>query len=282
VDAGQKKYSELEPEGPEIELELLLEAIFKKYQYEFRDYSRASLRRRLSQALLRFDLKTVSQLQERVLHEREFFPFLLNYLTVPTTELFRDPLYFQLLRTEIFPMLRTFPSLKIWIAGCSTGEEVFSLAILLREEGLLKKAIFYATDINPHSLEKARRGIFELEAVQKGSLNYRKMGGKGTLSDYYKAAYGAAQFDPSLIENTAFSDHSLATDSVFAEVQLVSCRNVLIYFNRDLQNRAFSLFKDSLARGGYLGLGSKETIQFSAYKNSFTRVVPDEQIYRKN
>ncbi len=284
MDADQKKpvAHDGEPDQGALEVELLLEAIFQKFQYDFRGYSRASIRRRLEQALVRFGCASISQLQSRVLHEPTFFPALLGYLTVPTTEMFRDPVYFHHLGQHVLPMLATFPSLKVWVAGSSTGEEVYSLAILFREHGLFDKTIFYATDINPNSLAKARAGIFELEAVQKGSVNYRKAGGKGSLSDHYTtAAYDAVQFDRGLVANAVFSDHSLATDSVFAEVHLVSCRNVLIYFNRPLQDRAVGLFCDSLVRGGYLGLGSKETLHFSEHRHHFQRLLPDEQLYRR-
>jgi chemotaxis protein methyltransferase CheR len=268
-------------EETEIEVELLIEAILRKYQYDFRHYARSSIRRRVAQALGHFHCANVSQLQEKILHDRSVFPHLLDYLTVPTTEMFRDPEYFLALRKIVVPFLRTYPSLKIWIAGCSTGEEVYSMAILLQEEGLLKKTIFYATDINPHSLEKAKNGIYSVAAIQKASTNYRKAGGTKSLADYYNAAYGAAQFDRRLTKNVVFSDHSLATDAVFAEVHLVSCRNVLIYFDRVLQDRAVGLFCDSLVRQGFLGLGPKESLHFSRHKDAFASVVKHERIYRK-
>jgi chemotaxis protein methyltransferase CheR len=181
----------------------------------------------------------------------------------------------------VLPVLETYPSIKIWIAGCSTGEEAWSMAIMLREEGLLARAQIYATDINPVSLEKARQGIFPLEAVRGYTTNYQRSGGRHSFSDYYTAAYDAARFDPSLCADVIFADHSLATDSVFAETQLVSCRNVLIYFNRTLQDRALGLFHESLCHRGFLGLGSKESIDFSAYASRFGPLARDERIYRK-
>lgn len=272
----------MEPENVfEIELELLLQGIYLRYQYDFRHYSRSSLKRRVAQALGRFECTSISRLQERLLREPKLFPRLLDFLTVPTTEMFRDPAYFLALRQEVVPYLRTYPSLKVWVAGCSTGEEVYSLTILLKEEGLLDKTVLYATDINPGSLESAKRGIYRTEAVRSASANYRAGGGVGTLSDYYSAAYDAVCFDPALAEHVVFSDHSLATDAVFAEVHLVSCRNVLIYFDRELQDRAFGLFKGALVRQGFLGLGSKETIHFSSHKEAFDVVRRDERIFRK-
>jgi chemotaxis protein methyltransferase CheR len=195
--------------------------------------------------------------------------------------MFRDPGYFRSLRQTVVPMLRTYPSLKVWVAGCGTGEEVYSLAILLREEGLLARTLIYATDINPHTLQKAAAGVYDVERIAGFTEAHRKSGGNSSLSDYYTAAYGRAVFDKSLREHIVFSDHSLATDSVFAEVQLVSCRNVLIYFNRDLQDRAVGLFRDSLCRRGFLGIGSKETLRFSAHADSFGELARDERIYQK-
>lgn len=265
----------------EIELELLVEAVYRRYQYDFRRYSRASLRRRLGQALSHFRCATLSQLQDRVLREPQLLPRLLDYLTVPTTELFRDPAFFLALRRHVVPYLKTYPSVKVWVAGCSTGEEVYSLAILLREEGLLEKAILYATDINPRSLDTAKQGIYSADAARKGSANYHAAGGRGSLSDYYSAAYSAVRLDPALLRNAVFADHSLATDTVFAEVHLVSCRNVLIYFDKELQDRAFGLFRDALVRQGFLGLGSKETVHFSRYRDAFDVVCRDERIFRR-
>ncbi len=264
-----------------IELELLLEGIFLKYQYDFRHYSRASLKRRLGVALERLGCAHLSELQGLVLRDAQLFAKLLNYLTVPTTEMFRDPPYFCGLREQVVPHLRTYPSLKVWVAGCSTGEEVYSLAILLHETGLLDKTVLYATDINPDALATARRGIYRADAVRKASANYHAAGGIGSLSDYYSAAYQSVRFDPGLVRGCVFSDHSLATDSVFAEVHLISCRNVLIYFDRTLQHRAFGLFKDALVRRGFLGLGSKETLNFSSHRTAFEPVLAKEKIFRK-
>ena len=265
----------------DVELRLLLDAIYLKYHYDFRGYAEASLKRRLRTALGQMRCETLSQLQDRVLHDAGAFPQLLSFLTVPVTEMFRDPAYFRALREQVVPLLRTYPSLKVWVAGCASGEEVYSLAILLREEGLLSRTIIYATDINPEMLERARAGIYEIDRVPGFTENHRKSGASTSLSDYYTAAYDRAVFDKSLRQNIVFSDHSLATDSVFAETHLVSCRNVLIYFNRQLQDRALGLFHESLCHRGFLGLGAKESIDFSSYATRFDALSRAERLYRK-
>jgi chemotaxis protein methyltransferase CheR len=265
----------------DIEFQLLIDAIYHLYHYDFRNYAQASLRRRLKTAVGRFQCETVSQLQDRVMHEPHIFHALLDHLTVQVSEMFRDPSYFRSLREHVVPLLRTYPSLKVWVAGCSAGEEAYSLAILLREEGLLPRTLIYATDINPHTLQRAEAGIYPVDRVAGFTLNHRDSGATSSLSDYYTAAYGWAIFDKSLKDHIVFSDHSLATDSVFAEVQLVSCRNVLIYFNQDLQNRALGLFRDSLCRNCFLGLGSKESLQFSSQADAFDMLVRSDRIYQK-
>ncbi len=265
----------------DIELQLLIDAIFLKYHYDFRGYAQASLKRRLNSAMTRFNCRSFSQLQDKVLHEPDIFPSLLDFLTVPVSEMFRDPGYFRALRESVIPILRTYPSLKVWVAGCSTGEEVYSLAILLREEGLLPRTLIYATDINPRTLQKASAGVYDVDRIAGFTEAHRKSGGKSSLSEYYSAAYGRAVFDKSLKENIVFSDHSLATDSVFAEVHLISCRNVLIYFNRELQDRAIGLFHDALCRKGFLGIGSKESLRFSSHADAFSVVSGEDRIYQK-
>jgi chemotaxis protein methyltransferase CheR len=265
----------------DIELRLLMEAIYLKYSYDFRDYALTSQKRRVLHALRQLNCSTISALQEKVLHDPGMFMQLLQYLTIPVSQMFRDPEYFRALRREVVPFLKTYPSLKIWIAGCSTGEEVYSMAILLKEEELLDRCIIYATDINPQSLEKARKGVFALEHLKDYTASYQKAGGTRAFSDYYTAAYGAALFDRALIDNVTFADHSLATDSVFAETHLISCRNVLIYFNKSLQDRALGLFRDSLCHRGFLGLGSKESLDFSEHGPGFEPFVKRERIFRK-
>ena len=269
-------------ETEEIELHLLLEAIHRKYQYDFRDYSPASLKRRLTQALHHFGCESFSQLQHHVLHHPDTISALLPFLTVQVSEMFRDPAYFRTLREQVIPHLKTYPSLKVWVAGCSAGEELYSLAILFREEGLESRTIFYATDINTDALKKAQDGIYPLDRISLFTENYQKAGGKASLSDYYTTGYGRAMFDKTLRERTVFSDHSLVSDAVFAEMQLVSCRNVLIYFKRDLQDRAIGLFKDSLVRKGFLGIGSKESLRFSAHAVCFDEFDREQRIYQKS
>lgn len=273
----KSKESEIE----EIELGLLLEAIHRRYHYDFRGYSMASLRRRLRQACLHFGLSSLSQLQHLILHEEGMMGKMLHFLTVQVSEMFRDPLYFRALREKVLPHLKTYPSLKVWVAGCSSGEELYSLVITFREEGLEDRTIFYATDINTDALEKAQAGIYDLDRLALFTANHRESGGRSSLSDYYSTGYGRAIFDKSLRKRTVFSDHSLVSDAVFAETQLVTCRNVMIYFNRELQDRAVGLFKDSLSRKGFLGIGSKESLRFSSHATSFSEFDREQRIYQK-
>lgn len=265
----------------DIEVKLFIEAVFMKYKYDFRQYSLASVKRRLSNALITHNIKTISALQEKVLHEPEFFTAILQHMTISTTEMFRDPLYFKAFREKVVPYLKSYPSIKIWVAGCSTGEEAYSFAIILKEEGLLDRVMIYATDINPLSLERAQQGIYRLEDIKKYTQNYQQAGGLHAFTDYYTADYNAAAIDQSLKKNIIFADHSLATDSVFSEMQFVSCRNVLIYFDKKLQNRAITLFHDSLSMKGFLGIGSKESLKFSSMSSAFEPWANNERIYRK-
>ena len=265
-----------------IELDLLLEAIHRHHHYDFRGYSRASLQRRVDRAMRRFGLDSLSQLQHHILREPKVFNELMGFLTIQVSELFRDPLYYKALREQVVPHLRTWPSLKVWIAGCANGEEFYSLAILVREEGLEDRTLFYCTDISPAALEKAEAGIYDVERIPQFTENHRRSGGKSSLSDYYTAAYGAAVFDKSLRRRAVFAEHNLASDEVFSEMQLISSRNVLIYFDRELQDRAIGLFGDSLVRGGFLGLGSKETLRFSSQSAAFDDFDEREKLYRRN
>jgi chemotaxis protein methyltransferase CheR len=265
----------------DIEIRLLLEALYQRFHYDFRDYAFASVKRRLRQAREHMGFDTFSAMQERLLHDEAMLPRLLGYLTVQVSEMFRDPSYFKAIREKVVPHLRTFPSLKIWIAGCSAGEELYSLVILFREEGLEDRTLFYATDINQDALDAAARGIYPLDLVKSFTENHRLSGGKSSLSDYYSSGYGGAVFDKSLRDRVVFSDHSLVTDAVFAEMHLISCRNVMIYFNRELQDRAIGLFRDSLPRSGFLGLGSKESLRFSAHSAAFSDFVREEKIYQR-
>jgi chemotaxis protein methyltransferase CheR len=269
------------PEEFDIELHEMLDAIYQRYHHDFRGYAHASLRRRLRAAMVHFSSSTLSQLRARIMREPEVFSALLNFLTVPVSEMFRDPAYFKALRETVMPMLRTYPSLKLWVAGCSTGEEVYSLAILLKEEGLLDRSLIYATDINPSVLRQAEAGVYGIDRVASFTENHRRSGASSSFGDYYSTAYGRALIDRTLKKHIVFSDHSLATDNVFAEVQLISCRNVLIYFDRALQDRAVGLFREALCRGGFLGIGSRESLRFSAHAKAFIDVAPGERVYQK-
>jgi chemotaxis protein methyltransferase CheR len=265
----------------DIEVRLFLEAIYSRYHYDFRGYSRASLKRRLRVACESMGYPSLSALQGKLLHDETIFPQLMGYLTVQVSDMFRDPAYFRGIREQVIPHLKTYPSLKVWVAGCSSGEELYSFAILFREEGLEDKTMFYATDINGTALAKAEAGVYDLDRIALFTKNHRLSGGTGSLSDYYHAAYGAARFDQTLRKRTVFSDHSLASDSVFAELHLVSCRNVLIYFERPLQDRAVGLFKDALVRKGFLGIGARESLRFNAHVKAFGEFLPAERIYQK-
>lgn len=262
------------------ELTALLDAIYHAYHYDFRSYSEASLLRRLRNALVFFKVPTIARLQEKVMREPALFNELLRFLTVQVSDMFRDPIYFRTLREKIVPYLRTYAALKIWVAGCATGEEAYSLAILLHEEGLLDRTLIYATDINPDALRVAQDGVYDTERLARFSDNYRLAGGMRSLSDYYSAAYGGAVFDRNLKKSIVFSDHSLATDTVFAECQLVSCRNVLIYFEKELQDRALKLLTDALCRKGFLGLGLKETLRFTQLALRYKEMDAEARIYQ--
>ncbi|MDX9873702.1 MAG: protein-glutamate O-methyltransferase CheR [Spongiibacteraceae bacterium] len=266
---------------PVAELERLLEALYRRYHHDFRNYARPSVARRVERALAVFGCESVRELEQQVLDDANAFERLLQILTVPVSEMFRDPGYFLTLRQQVVPLLQTYPSLKVWVAGCSTGEEAYSLAILLDEEGLLERTLIYATDINEASLDTARQGIFPLREMQRYTENYQQAGGRGAFSSFYTAAYDGALLDKRLRTRIVFADHSLATDSVFSATHLVSCRNVLIYFDKRLQNRALSLFHESLCPFGFLGLGSRESLEFTDYNHCFEPVSRPERIYRK-
>jgi chemotaxis protein methyltransferase CheR len=263
------------------ELKLLLEAIYFRYQHDFRHYALASLRRRVTRAMDHFGCGSISQLQDRALHDPGIFGQLLQFLTVQVSEMFRDPGYFKVLREEVVPVLKTYPSVRLWVAGCSTGEEVWSLLILFAEEELLDRALVYATDINTDALRAAEAGVYAVDRIAQFSANYLAAGGTRSLSDYYHADYGAAVFDRSLRQRVLFADHSLATDNVFSEMHLVSCRNVLIYFDRSLQDRALELFREALVRRGFLGLGSKESLRLTSHAGAFTEIRGGMRIYQK-
>ncbi|HKU38214.1 MAG TPA: CheR family methyltransferase [Polyangiales bacterium] len=268
-------------EASDTEIAAFLEAIYTGYHHDFRGYALASLRRRLSFAMTRLGCDTLSELRAKLDGDPSVFGELLQHLTVQVSDLFRDPSFFRFMREQIVPILRTYPLLRIWVAGCSTGEELYSLAILLDEEQLLERTTLYATDINPQALRRAEAGIYPLDRMAAFTENHRLAGGTGSLSRYYTAAYGSAVFDRSLRKHVVFADHSLATDSVFAEVQVVCCRNVIIYFDRALQERALGLMKDSLCRRGFLGLGSRESLQFSSHRHELTPLSQEERWYQR-
>lgn len=263
------------------ELAAFLEVVFRTYHYDFRLYAAASLKRRLTVALNNFGVENLGALAVRIEHDAAVFTELLRFLTVQVSDLFRDPSYFRAIRETVVPYLGTYPSLKVWVAGCATGEEAYSLAILLAEEGLLERTLIYATDIHPDSLRAAAEGVYDAGRFPRFSANYLAAGGKASLSDYYMAHYSSALFDRQLRKSILFSDHSLATDSAFAEVQLVSCRNVLIYFDRALQDRAVGVLRDALCHRGFLGLGNKESLRLTAHAAEFRELVPDERVYQR-
>ncbi len=267
----------------DIELRLLLEAIVLRYQHDFRHYALDSVRRRMRHAMRALGFERPALLQDRLLREPRLFQALLQYLTIQVSDLFRDPAYFRALRERVVPQLLTYPSLKLWVAGCSRGEEAWSLAILLHEEGLLERSVVYATDINPLALQQAEAGIYKLDRAAAFDRNYLQAGGRAALTDYYTSGYDGMVFDRALKRRIVFADHSLATDAVFSEVHLVSCRNVLIYFGDALQARAIGLFRDALVRNGFLGLGSRESLRSVAPGADFApfEFAADARIYRR-
>jgi len=264
-----------------LEIDLLLEGIFQRYGFDFRDYARASLRRRVWKRVHAEGLTKVSALIEKVLHEPSCMERFLLDLSINVTAMFRDPTFFLALRRKVVPLLRTYPFVRIWDAGCSSGEEVYSLAIMLHEEGILGKCRIYATDMNEVVLEHARGGIFPLSTMQENTSNYLKSGGTGSFSEYYSARYDSAIFRPELRENIIFAQHNLATDGSFNEFNLVICRNVLIYFNNELQAKVQKLFHQSLEMFGLLGLGRKENLKYDEIAKQYTTIDEQERIYRR-
>ena len=270
-----------EVELERLELDLLLEAIHQRYGYDFRGYARASLRRRLWRRADLEGLRSLSGLQERVLHDPPVMERLLGDLSINVTEMFRDPGCHAALRDEVVPLLRTHPFVRIWVAGCSTGEEVVSIAISLHEQGLLERTRIYATDIDAEVLAQARTGRFPLDRLQGYTRNYVDAGGQDSFSSYYTVSEGRAVFDPALLRDVVFAQHNLASDRSFNEFHLVVCRNVLIYFGRELQDRVLTLFDESLARRGVLILGRKETLRNTAIEERYEPLVEAERIYRR-
>jgi chemotaxis protein methyltransferase CheR len=264
-----------------IELDCLLEALYRRYGFDFREYAPASLRRRVNRRVKLEELASISALQEQVLRDPDVMQRLLLDLSINVTAMFRDPSFHLAFREKVVPLLRTYPFARIWVAGCSTGEEVYSLAILLEEESLYDRSRIYATDINEDVLERARLGVFPLAKMQDYTRNYINAGGKRSFSDYYTSAYDGAAFDRSLMRNVVFAQHNLATDRSFNEFHVILCRNVMIYFERTLQERVFELFDASLARFGILGLGHKESLRNNPRAAEFEEIDGAERIYRK-
>lgn len=277
----QDAYNESNTDLLNIELQLLMEAIFLRYGYDFRNYSKAHIKRRVLHLLGTSMLSSITQLQDKILRDRTFFNELLDNLSINVTEMFRDPDFYKSLRENIIPKLRTYAYFKIWQAGCSTGEEVYSIAILLKEEGLLDRCQVYATDFNRKVLEIAKEGVYQKSEIEQFERNYQLSGGKFKLSDYYKSRYGSVIFDRELSNKIVFADHNLVTDKVFADVNLILCRNVMIYFEKSLQENVIGLFYDSLVPSGILCLGTKESIKFSRFENSFDIVDEKQKIYKK-
>ncbi|MDP9442064.1 MAG: protein-glutamate O-methyltransferase CheR [Actinomycetota bacterium] len=271
----------VDAEREAIETDLLLEAVYRFYGFDFREYARPSLRRRLARRLTLEGLPTLSALQERLLHDAECMERLLLDLSINVTAMFRDPSFFRVFRTKVVPLLRTYPFIRIWSAGCSTGEETYSLAILLREEGLYDRTRIYATDINEAVLVQARQALFPLEKMQEYTENYLASGGTRAFSEYYVAAYEGAQFDRSLGDNIVFARHNLATDRSFNEFQVVVCRNVMIYFDMSLQNRVHDLFYESLQRLGVLALGPKESLAFTSHADDYDVLDGENKLFRR-
>lgn len=269
------------PDLERIEIELLLEGIFRRYGFDFRSYAYSSIRRRLHKRMEAEGLSTVSALQEGVLHDPAMMERLLLDLSINVTSMFRDPGFYVAFREKVVPLLRTYPFLRLWHAGCSTGEEVFSMAILLTEENLYERCRIYATDINENVLFRAKKAIFPLDRMKEYTDNYIRTGGKRSFSEYYTARYDAALFNQSLLRNVVFAQHNLVTDRSFAEFNVIFCRNVLIYFDRKLQERVHELFYESLATFGVLALGSKESLRSSRFENSYDQVDVRKKIYRK-
>jgi chemotaxis protein methyltransferase CheR len=279
AEAAERPQSQVDLE--EIELSLLLEGVFRQYGFDFREYAPASLRRRVWRRVYAEGLSTISALQNRLLHDPACMERLLLDLSINVTSMFRDPGFYSAFRQKVVPMLRTYPFTRVWIAGCSTGEEVYSIAILLEEEGLYDRTRIYATDINEAVVERARAGVFPLDKMREYTQNYINAGGSRAFSEYYLAKYDGAQFQRSLVDNVVFAQHNLVSDRSFNEFNMIVCRNVMIYFDRALQERVHRLFYESLVTFGVLGLGHRESIRQSPHEDRYEELDPAEKLYRK-
>lgn len=264
-----------------IEMDLLLEAVNRYYGYDFSNYSKAHIKRRLKVFQTKQRYASISELQHHVLHNSTIFEEFLNNFSINVTEMFRDPSFYLDFRNKVVPVLKTYPYIKIWIAGCATGEEVYSFAIMLKEEDLLERSTIYATDFNKEAIQKAKKAIYNIDTIKAYTSNYQKAGGTCSFSDYYMANYDSVIIDKSLKVNIVYAEHNLVTDGVFTEANLIVCRNVLIYFNRELQDKVLKLFNESLVTGGFLALGTKETIQFSSLNNKYSTISKNNKIFKK-
>ncbi len=265
----------------ELEIELLLTAIYRYYGFDFRDYAQASLKRRVYRQVNEEKLNTISELSAKLLHDSQTMERLLKGLSINVTSMYRDPHFYISFREKVIPLLRTYPFFRIWHAGCSTGEEVYSMAILLHEAGLSKRCRIYGTDINQNVLEVAKSGVIPLDRMKLYTQNYIQAGGTRSFSEYYTARYSGALFSQEIRENIIFAQHNLVSDASFNEFDVIVCRNVMIYFNKDLQNNVHKLFYESLSPSGILALGSKETLKFSEFEQFYKVIDNEEKIYKR-
>lgn len=263
------------------EMELLISDILSIYGYDFTDYSKASLKRRLNRIYTLDKFPSFAEFRYRIKNDAAYFSRFVEEITVNVTEMFRDPSFYKTLKDEVLPILATKPFIRIWHAGCSTGEEVYSMAIMLEEANLLQKSLLYATDLNPSVLERLKKGIFPLSQMKQYSENYILSGGRKEFSKYYTAKYDLAKFDENLKKKMIVSTHNLVSDRSFNEFQLILCRNVLIYFDKPLQDKALTLFDESLENLGFLALGAKENLKFSPVARKYKQMANKEKIWRK-
>lgn len=271
----------IDDELERLEIELLLEAVFRRYGFDFRDYAYTSLRRRILHSVRKEGLESISSLQHKILHSPGCLERLLNSLTISVTSMFRDPEFYAAIREKVLPILRTYPNINIWHAGCASGEEVYSMAIMMHEEGLYDKCRLYATDMNEGALKAAKSGILPLTVMKDYTSNYLRSGGKSSFSQYYTAKHGNAIFDQNLRKNVVFAHHNLVTDSSFHEFHFILCRNVMIYFNKALQSRVFQLFNQSLSPFGVLALGIRESLLLNPEKETYEEIDAMQRLYRR-
>jgi len=265
----------------DLEIKVLLETIYQRYDYDFRLYSPASIKRRIEHYLGKTDFNNISEMIPSIIYDKSFFESLFYTISIPVTEMFRDPHVFKAIRKEVVPVLKTYPFIKVWIAGCATGEEAYSLAILLKEEGLYDRCQIYATDFNDEALSKAKKGIYPIDKIRQYTENYRKSGGKNPFSNYFQSQYGSVVLDTSLKKNIVFANYNFTTDTIFGEMNLIMCRNVMIYFNKTLQNLVFKLFHESLSSKGFLCIGSKESMSFSDISGKFKQIAKEVKIFSR-